>query len=149
MRAVRVRTDDGLVTSTVDIRKPAYLEMEYEVLEEGKVLLPHFVLNNEKGDIVFVTVDQDANWRRRKRPKGRYLNTAVIPGNLLAEGVQMVDCNLFTLNPDVLQFNSQNAVSFQVVDSLDGDSARGEWAKHMPGVVRPLLKWETEFTPIE
>ncbi len=148
LRAVRVRTEDGLVTSTVDIRKPVSLEMEYEVLEEGKVLLPHFVLNNEKGDHVFVTVDQDPNWRRRPRPKGRYLSTAMIPGNLLAEGVLKVSCNLFTLNPDILEFKSQNAVSFHVVDSSAGDSARGDWAKNMPGVVRPLLKWETEFTPI-
>jgi lipopolysaccharide transport system ATP-binding protein len=149
LRAVRVRTEDGLVTATVDIRKPVSLEMEYEVLEVGKVLLPHFVLKNEKGDHVFVTVDQDNNWRRQPRPKGRYLSTAMIPGNLLAEGVLRVDCNLFTLNPDVLQFNARNAVSFHVVDSMAGDSARGDWAKNMPGVVRPLLKWETEFTPNE
>jgi lipopolysaccharide transport system ATP-binding protein len=77
------------------------------------------------------------------------LSCASIPGNLLAEGVLMIDCNLFTLNPDVLQFNSKNAVSFNVIDSMAGDSARGDWAKNMPGVVRPLLEWNTQFTPIE
>jgi lipopolysaccharide transport system ATP-binding protein len=149
LRAVRVRTADGLVSSTVDIRRPVYLEMEYEVLEGGKVLLPHFALFNEKGDLAFITIDQDLNWRQRPRSKGRYLSTAIIPGNLLAEGVLNVHCNLFTLNPDVLQFNIRNVVSFHVVDSMDGNSARGDWAKSMPGVVRPLLKWETEFTPCE
>jgi len=145
LRAVRVLTDNGQTTEAVDIREPVKLEMEYEVLEPGKVLLPHFALVNEKGDFVFVTIDQDPDWRRRPRPKGRYISTAWIPGNLLAEGILIVNCNLFTLNPDVLQFASENAVSFHVVDSLDGDSARGEWAKNVPGVVRPLLKWTTQF----
>ena len=31
--------------------------------------------------------------------------------------------------------------------SLDGDSARGDWAGEMYGVVRPLLKWSTQFSP--
>jgi lipopolysaccharide transport system ATP-binding protein len=145
--AVRVRTQDGQASSTMDIRRPIHLEMEYEVMEEGHVLNPHFVLYNEAGEIVFITSDQDPKWRRRKRQKGRYLSTAVIPGNLLAEGIIMVSCNCHTLNPDVLQFMAQNAVSFHVVDSMEGDSARGDWAKDMPGVVRPLLDWKTEFYP--
>ena len=145
LRTVRVLTDDGQASVTVDIRKPVKLEMEYEVLEPGKVLLPHFVLVNEKGDFVFVTIDQDPDWRRRPRPKGRYISTALIPGNLLAEGILFVNCNLFTLDPDILQFSSENAVSFHVVDSLAGDSARGDWAKNIPGVVRPLLKWTTQY----
>jgi lipopolysaccharide transport system ATP-binding protein len=145
LRAVRVVTDNDHATETVDIREPVKLVMEYEVLESGKVLLPHFALVNEKGDFVFVTIDQDPDWRRRPRPKGRYVSTALIPGNLLAEGTLLVNCNLFTLNPDILQFSSENTVAFHVVDSLDGDSARGEWAKNIPGVVRPLLKWTTQY----
>jgi lipopolysaccharide transport system ATP-binding protein len=34
-----------------------------------------------------------------------------------------------------------------VIDSLDGDSARGDYAGHMPGVIRPLLNWTTSFAP--
>lgn len=147
LQAVRVRTEDGQVTEIMDIRKPVRLEMEYEVLEAGQFLLPHFRLDNEKGDCIFITVDQDSGWRRRTRPKGHYISTACIPGNLLAEGIVLVNCNMLTLNPDVLQFSVKNAVSFHVADSLDGDSARGDYAKNIPGVVRPLLKWDTEFNP--
>ena len=38
------------------------------------------------------------------------------------------------------------AVSFQVIDRMEGDSARGDWTKELRGVVRPLLQWETKFT---
>jgi lipopolysaccharide transport system ATP-binding protein len=37
------------------------------------------------------------------------------------------------------------AVAFQVVDSLDGDSARGDYAGPIPGAVRPLLEWTTRY----
>ena len=39
----------------------------------------------------------------------------------------------------------RDAVAFQVVDSTDGDSSRGDYAGHLPGVVRPLLNWETKY----
>jgi lipopolysaccharide transport system ATP-binding protein len=38
-------------------------------------------------------------------------------------------------------------VAFQVVDSLDGNSARGDYAGPVPGIVRPLLQWTSEFVP--
>jgi lipopolysaccharide transport system ATP-binding protein len=147
LNAVRVRTEDGHITESIDIRKSIKLEMEFEVLQSGQVLLPHFRVDNEKGDIAFVTVDLDPTWRRRRRPKGRYISTALIPGNLLAEGIHLVTCNLLTLEPDSAQFSAKSAVSFHVIDSLEGDSARGDFAKNIPGVVRPLLEWSTQYWP--
>src|SRR4029079_3254350 len=43
------------------------------------------------------------------------------------------------------QFFAREVVAFQVVDSLDGDSARGDVADHMDGVVRPMLRWNTQY----
>ena len=37
-----------------------------------------------------------------------------------------------------------HAVAFQVVDSLAGDTARGDLGVMMPGAVRPLLPWRNE-----
>jgi lipopolysaccharide transport system ATP-binding protein len=37
----------------------------------------------------------------------------------------------------------RQAVAFHVIDSCDGDSARGDYAGPLPGVVRPMLKWDT------
>ena len=44
-----------------------------------------------------------------------------------------------------IHFHERDAVAFQVVDSLDGGSARGTYAGPMPGVVRPMLQWETQL----
>jgi len=40
-----------------------------------------------------------------------------------------------------------DAVAFQAVDNLDSDTARGDYARSIPEVVRPLLKWSAEFIP--
>jgi lipopolysaccharide transport system ATP-binding protein len=145
LRAVRVRTEDGQITDAVDIRRPVGIEMEYDVLKSGYVLLPHYNLFNEQGVHVFKTLDQDPVWRGRPRPEGHYVSTAWIPGNFLAEGMMSVSAALVTLNPATLQYHERDAITFQVIDSFDSDSARGDWAGQVGGVVRPLLMWSTQF----
>lgn len=147
LRAVRVRRKDGKTTDVVDVRRPIAIEMEYEVLKSGYVLMPHYVFVNEEGIRLFVTIDQDPAWRQRPRPKGYYTSIAWIPENLLAEGTIFVHANLFALNPPILQFNARDVVAFQVADSADGNSARADWGGTIPGVVRPLLKWATQYSP--
>lgn len=147
LRAVSVKDEDGGVTDVVDIRRPVGIEMEYEVLTDGYALLPHFLFYNEEGIHVFISLDLDPEWRRRPRPAGLYKSTAWIPGNLLSEGTLFVSPALVTLEPSILQFYERDAVAFQVVDSQDGDSARGDWTGKMSGTIRPLLKWSTQFSP--
>jgi lipopolysaccharide transport system ATP-binding protein len=141
--AVRVRTPDGSLSDVVDIRKPVHLEMEYEVVQEGYILMPHFHFLNEEGLHVFSANDTDPTWRRRPRPVGRYVSTVRIPGNFLSEGMLFVDAALTTLAPDIHQFTERQVVAFQIVDAPEGDAARGDWAGRMKGAVRPLLQWQT------
>jgi lipopolysaccharide transport system ATP-binding protein len=147
LRAVRVRTEDGQVTDVVDIRQPVGIEIEYEVLGSGNTLWPSFYTRNEEGLLLFSAIDMDSNWRGRDRPAGHYVSTGWIPGNLLAEGTVVISLMMWTIHPNILHFTERDAVAFQVIDSLDGDSARGDWAGRMSGVVRPLLKWNTRFSP--
>jgi lipopolysaccharide transport system ATP-binding protein len=146
--AVRVRSEDGELVDTVDIRRPVGIELEYEVLAPGYVFHPHFALHNEDGVPLFVAQDVDATWRRRRRPPGRYTSTGWIPGNLLAEGPMSVSATLMTLEPETSHTSVRDAVLFRVVDSLEaGDTARGDYPRPIPGVMRPLLKWTTSYTP--
>lgn len=147
LHAVRVKTKNNKITDTVDIREPISIEMEYEVFQPGEVLAPHFVILNEEGIIVFITLDLDPSWRKRPRLKGRYVCTALIPGNFLSEGTLFVSPVISTFSPHILHLYEPEVIAFQVVDSLEGNSARGDYAKPMLGVVRPLLEWTTQFTP--
>ena len=144
LRAVRVRTEEKKILEAFDIRRPVAIEMEYDVLKPGCALLPNYDVFNEEGTLIFGTVDLDPAWRRHARPVGRWTSTVWIPGNFLSEGRVFVAASMMTTHPDILQFYERDAVAFQVIDSVEGDSARGDWAGPFDGVVRPLLKWSTQ-----
>ena len=79
------------------------------------------------------------------------MSTARIPGNLLADGRISVSAFVATLHPLTLQFGelqfaAENAVSFHIIDSLDGDSSRGDWTGPMGGVIRPMVEWSTAYS---
>jgi lipopolysaccharide transport system ATP-binding protein len=143
--AVRVRTADGDITDVIDIRQPIRVEMEYEVITPGYRLMPHFLFTNEEGVDAFSAHDVDSSWRGRPRPLGRYMSTVWIPGHLLTEGTLFVAAGVRTIDPGIRQFFEANAVSFQVIESQNGDGARGDYGGRITGVVRPLLKWTTEY----
>ncbi|MBX3326128.1 MAG: ABC transporter ATP-binding protein, partial [Nitrospira sp.] len=147
LRAVRIRTKDGQSAEKFDIRKPVGLEMEYDVLKPGYKLMPSIMLWNEEGVCLLDTPEQDPAWRGRVRPPGRYRSTAWIPGNFLAEGTMFVSVALETLDPLVMQFYERQVVAFSVMDTCEGDSARGDFAGKLRGVVRPLLEWTTLLNP--
>jgi lipopolysaccharide transport system ATP-binding protein len=145
LRAVRIHDQSNNILNSYDIRKPIGIEMEYDVIKDNCILLPHHMLYNEEGGLVFTTIDTDPNWRRRPRSIGKYISTVWIPGNLLSEGMLYVTSALFVLKPRRLQFYEHDVVSFQVVDSSEGDTARGDWGGPVKGVVRPLLQWENKY----
>jgi lipopolysaccharide transport system ATP-binding protein len=138
---------NGQITDVVDIRQPITFEMEFEVLKPGHVLVPAIGLGKDDGQCVFVSHDREPEWRRRPRPVGRFKSSVQIPGNFLSEGRFTIGAGVITELPVTVHFDVDPAVAFQVVDSFDGDTARGDLAGQMPGVVRPLLKWSHEFWP--
>ena len=144
LRAVKVLAEDGNITENVDIRKPLMVEMEYEVLQPGYMLTPNLHFYSDEGTCVFITNDLDPAWRHQPKPVGTYMSRVHIPGNFLAEGGLMVGAAVSTFDPLIVHFFEPEAVAFLVVDSLDGDSSRGDYAGDYPGAVRPLLEWETE-----
>jgi lipopolysaccharide transport system ATP-binding protein len=148
LRAVRVCTGSLETTETIDIRREVKIILEFDVLEGGHELTPNFHLFNDEGACVFITTDHDPNWRGNPRPAGRYTSEVTIPGNFLAESTLLVTVAVSTLNPVTVHAVERDAVAFQVVDTLDGDSARGEFAGPFPGIVRPLLSWTTRFEPV-
>ena len=146
LRAVRVRAEDGRISDTVDIRKPVITEMEYEVLKPGYVLVPAFQFINDEGIHLFTSLDLNPAWRHRPREEGCYVSTALIPGNYLAEGSIFVSPVMNTFSPNIVHAHEPYAVAFQVVDTLEGNSARGDFGGSMKGVIRPLLQWDTRYS---
>jgi lipopolysaccharide transport system ATP-binding protein len=148
LRRVRVCDERGETAAAVDIRRPVHIEVTYDVSEAGHALVPVVELRNEEGTEVFSTHDVGDGWHRGPRETGRYTSAVRIPGNLLAEGSLIAHVSLMSHFPStILHARAQNAVAFQVVDELEGPSARGDYIGPIPGVVRPLLEWTTRREP--
>ena len=145
MRAVRVRTEDGQIVNTVDIRQAVGVEIEYEVLEPGHILVPSFGFSNEEGICAFLVNDRDPAWRGKARPCGRFISTAWIPGNFLSEGTLIVGAGIVTETPWYLHCDVPGALAFHVVENSEVGAARGDSAEKWSGVVRPFLKWTTQY----
>jgi lipopolysaccharide transport system ATP-binding protein len=146
LKSVSLLNDKGEGTSTYDIRKPVYVEITYQVLQDERVLMPGFQVFNEEGICVFTSNDLDKNYRHQKRSKGIYTSRAEIPANFLSEGNFFVAVSAATYEPYTEHFNERDVAAFLISDGMEGDSARGDFAGTMAGVVRPILNWETDFS---
>jgi lipopolysaccharide transport system ATP-binding protein len=143
LRRVRACDEAGETVSAIDIRRRVMVEMTYEVLEADKIFVPNCHFYNEQGVCIFVSHDWGDEWRYRPRPVGRYVSTVSVPANFLSEGTVFVTAAATTYEPFNVHFVEREVIAFNVVDTIEGDSARGDFAGVMPGVVRPILKWET------
>lgn len=147
LRKIRARDRDGRTVDTMDIRSGVGIEMEFDLLLPGYHLLPHFYLWNEEGVQILGANDLDPTWRGRRRPAGRYVTTSWIPGNFFVAGTIFVDVAIIAIDPIETQVHEQSVVAFQVIDSMESDTSRGDWAGQVTGVVRPAFEWTTDYTP--
>lgn len=148
MRKVRACMENGETAATFDIRRPVCIEMTYEVLKPGYVLVPNFNFFNQERLHLFNAREVESQWRRLPRPVGRYVSKAFIPGNFFAEGSLVVEANISSHIPvAAVHLHQRDVIAFSITDSFEGDAARGDYTGPIGGVVRPVLKWTTEFQP--
>jgi lipopolysaccharide transport system ATP-binding protein len=145
LRSVRIVSRDGHTVHSVDIRQEIGIEMVFDVIKGGHVLLPQYAIFNEEGIRIFGTFDQDPEWLGRGRPEGRYTSTAWIPGNLLTDGMFFVTCNLINRDSSTYQFSERQVIAFNIMDNMGDDTARGDWAGRYFGIIRPKLEWSTKY----
>ena len=150
LSGIRVITEDGKITDSVDVSQTFGIEMEYEVRKSGHFLMPYHHIFNEGNIEIFQAHDTDAEWRGKPRPAGRYTSTVWIHGNLLSEGMLYVSSGITRTDVAQGQFYEKDAVTLQVVENLENESsARGDWSGDMGGVVRPFFKWSTQCRPCQ
>jgi homopolymeric O-antigen transport system ATP-binding protein len=140
-----VRDEKGNTTETIDIRQPIGIEMTYDVLASDQLLWPLLIFYNRTGLCLVASLELDQEWRGRPRPAGRYVSTAWIPGNHVAAGVVLVDAALRAAPPARAHFLERHAAAFHIIDTPDDNSDRGDWDRDLPGVVRPVLTWNTTY----
>lgn len=141
-----VLAPDGRQTSTVCVSDEIRLEVIFEVLFKKANIVPYFRITTDKDILAFNAVYTNLNSPLSDCLALRYRAVAIIPSHLLNTGRYFVTVGLCTPSPGkIVRHNeSQNALSFYVHEAPFGSvSALGPY-KNVPGVIRPLLKWEDE-----
>ncbi len=146
LKRVRIVNENGETCGSLDIRRKIGIEATYEALQSGQILIPNFQVYNQDRVQLFTVQDVSREWQRREKETGEYTSRVWIPPNFMAEGSFFVNFAVVTYLPQMrVHFNAIEVVGFDVVDSIEGDTARGDYAGKMDGVIRPILEWETSF----
>lgn len=144
LRYVRIYNQEGHIQEVFDSRNDIGIEVGYMVYETVQHLAAEISMYNQEGTLIFSSANQyDKKWFSQHNP-GTFKATCWIPGNLLTEGTFYIRVNILQiqipLNKHVIV---QEALIFQVIDTMEGDSARGHVAHQYPGIIRPKLTWKT------
>ena len=143
LKAVRVLSDEGLLTEDIDIGRPVNIEVEYWNLTDDPSLELFVSLRfrNEDGVCLFVSN------RFGLQGDGVIRASCEIPGNYLAEGRVLVTAAVGSLSPTAVHAMEEDAVAFQVENRAVRDGVGGEPVGDWPGVIRPELDWGHDFEP--
>jgi lipopolysaccharide transport system ATP-binding protein len=137
LRGVRIEDHLGRNVSSVDARHPAFVEIDYAVLQRKPVRVG-FRLVSAEGAIIFTTHDADeASAFGRDREPGIYRSRCEIPARLLKRGLYFV--TVVSSVPMVeMNFSIDNVVSFSV------DLVEGTVGDNRVGIIAPVLPWTME-----
>lgn len=128
----------GKVVSEAEIDCPIEIHMRYETRRHIECV-PNFHVHTSAGICAFVT----AHPQIVQHSPGEHTAVCKIPENFLNDGVYSVGLALTSFEQGVqVHFFEQNALNFNVRDSMESTVGRAGWKGVIPGIVRPELRWE-------
>jgi lipopolysaccharide transport system ATP-binding protein len=141
--SVRIRNSEGEVSAVLDMTRPFFVEIEYEIIQAYAGMRTGFWVHSMDGTTVFVAGDnEDSVWRSKKRLPGKYVSVCEVPGNLLNSGRYSLSVAA-DIQGSEMMFIEKYALNFHLEHTgfsmLDG-------ALRSPGVICPSLKWRISRT---
>jgi lipopolysaccharide transport system ATP-binding protein len=142
LHLIKAINSEGENKEKFRISEPIGVQIIYEVMKEGEILWQGYNFHNLEGINLFDSHNTNTKWYGKPHPKGKFISTVWIPGNFLAEGTVIVSCAIFNHTSHIIHFHEKDAILFDVFETYEATSARGDSIGRFPGVVRPILKWE-------
>ena len=133
IKQVRIFPDDSSQT-LLTMQGPLRIETEYWVVGKGALTHLTYHLLNEQGITVLTTWCESID-----REPGLYRSVFHIPANLLNSGGYLLKL-LIVENGNRVTYEHACIASFSLVDAAE---RTGAWLGREPGVVQPILPWET------
>jgi lipopolysaccharide transport system ATP-binding protein len=120
------------------IDKKIGVEFVYEVLKEGYTPIPNIHVYTSRNEYAFVSAEK---YDVKLSQKGKHKAIAWIPANLLNEGIYVIGIALSSMNPVKVHFYEREAILFEAIEDIKKRST--DFNQKLPGVLRPLLHWDT------
>lgn len=137
----------GKTCQSFQINEEIGIETTYEILEDEHVLIPGFHILSQERLPLFAVQDVSPDWHRKARKRGVYTSTAWFTPNLFAEGHFIVDAVFNTYLPENrVHIQEEDMLCFEILDPMDGTTARGDFKGVMPGMIRPVANWQTNYS---
>jgi lipopolysaccharide transport system ATP-binding protein len=142
LEAVMLTHEDGEPLSIVSVQDRLKLRLSYRVYTPG-LRFRCVVRLSTQGVLAFTSVEPT----EMDHPvAGLYHSSVTIPEFLLAEGEYLVGISLFASRGVKSRYVfEEDVLAFEVYDPMEGDSARGDYAERMRGVMQPRLSWQIEI----
>ena len=140
--AVSILDEGGNLISTATVGDTVLVKLVY-VTNTPSLKFRCAVVFNTQGTTAFASVEPTETLREKP---ATYSSLVRVPSNLLAEGEYMINVSIFTSRGVKRYYvQQQNVVALHVFDPMSGDSARGDYAERLAGVVSPRLEWTSQY----
>ena len=146
LEEVSVCNSRNELVETVFTHEEVVIKIIYRLKKRNFKYIHGFNLFNSNGVHILSSHDTAFAKSKKSLDNGCYEATVLIPANFLAEGLHMVGVAIMSYNPFMIHIEETEVASFTAVDD-DGSkitNARGLYGGKIPGIVRPLLEWETK-----
>jgi lipopolysaccharide transport system ATP-binding protein len=138
--SVRLLRPDGLPGNAVTVDETLQLEIAYQT-QVPQLSFRCAAIFYTEGVVAFASVEP---FEKVRPYPSVYTSTVTIPAHLLAEKEYSVCVSIYSSRGVKRHFvNGREAIAFHVKDLMRGDSARGDYAERIHGVVRPKLNWQS------
>ncbi|NRA12482.1 MAG: ABC transporter ATP-binding protein, partial [Crocinitomicaceae bacterium] len=113
--------------------------IRYEILENGPFKpSPNVHFHTSLGECAFVSAE--GKFESEMYEAGNHESIVWVPPDLLNTGYYTIDVALSTFSPLEVHCLIKGVLGFEVIEDID--KRESEYKNHLPGVVRPKLKWE-------
>jgi len=145
LRRIQIVGKDRQPIKQIDLTKSFGVEIKFDVLTDEHLIVPRLDFTDGLNNLIFCAFEVDSEWHHKNRRRGQHTCTAWLPANLFGDGQIGIGVSIFSFRPWTIHFEASNLLRVDIVSGSAKLTARGHFEGNIPGLIRPLLNWTTEY----
>jgi len=145
----KIRLNSAKIITRNKILREIFVDTPFEIcftywniIENTKINISIILYSNENVIVFNSTSVYEKKWHGKKFPKGLFESVCKIPENLLNVGRYYIDLIVVKDTTTVI-YSHKRILSFEIKENTE--LRQGSWYGKNPGIIRPILEWETKY----